>query len=255
MAEPVLKIAGLTKRFERKGHDDVVAVDDVSFSVMPGECVGLVGGSGSGKSTIAKLVTRLLEPTEGAIEVCGRDIAHLRGAELRSLSKDVQMVFQNPAQSFDPRRTFGHGIAEGMRNFGTGKAEARKRTVGLLKRCGLPDDFADRYPREASGGQCQRAAIARALALDPALVILDEATSALDVTVQAQIVELLRDIRKTGETAYLFICHDIALAQDFCDRVLVMQKGRIVEEGSAFSVTTNPQHPYTRQLLDAVLAV
>ena len=253
MAEPVLRIAGLTKRFERKGHDDVVAVDNVSFSIMPGECVGLVGGSGSGKSTIAKLVTRLLEPTDGAIEVLGRDIAHLRGAELRALAKDVQMVFQNPAQSFDPRKTFGHGIAEGMRNFGTGKVEARKRTVELLQRCGLPDGFADRYPREASGGQCQRAAIARALALDPALVILDEATSALDVTVQAQIVELLRDIRSSSETAYLFICHDIALAQGFCDRVLVMQSGRIVEEGPALQVTTAPQHPYTRQLLEAVL--
>ena len=253
MAEPVLRVNGLTKRFERKGREDFVAVDNVSFSVMPGECMGLVGGSGSGKSTIARLVTRLLEPTEGTIEVKGRDVAHLRGAELRALAQDVQMVFQNPMQSFDPRKTFGHAIAEGMRNFGASKAEARARAVDLLDRCGLPCDFVDRYPREASGGQCQRAAIARALALDPALVILDEATSALDVTVQAQIVELLRSIRTTGETAYLFICHDIALAQSFCDRMLIMQAGRIIEEGDAFEVTTRPDHAYTQQLLDAVL--
>ena len=252
-AAPVLQTTDLVKRFERKGHSDVVAVDGVTLAVMPGECVGLVGGSGCGKSTLAKMVTRLIEPTSGTIVLNGRDITTARGAELRSAACDVQMVFQNPGSSFDPRRTLGYGIAETMRNFGIGKDEARERAAELLRRCGLPADFADRYPREVSGGQCQRAAIARALALDPPLIICDEATSALDVTVQAQIVELLRDVARESGTAYLFICHDLALVQGFCDRVLVMQSGRIVEEGTSASVTMNPQHPYTRELLAAVL--
>lgn len=253
MVDPILQVADLTKVFKRKGHSDVVAVDGVTFSVMPGECVGLVGGSGSGKSTIAKMITRLIEPTTGTIVLNDRDVTSAKGAELRAMAKDVQMVFQSPVQSFDPRRTLGHGIAESLRNFGMDKHEARNRAAELLVRCGLSADFADRYPREVSGGQCQRAAIARALAPNPPLIICDEATSALDVTVQVRIIDLLRDIRRDSNTAYIFICHDMALVQDFCDRVLVMQSGRIVEEGPALQVTTSPQHPYTRQLLNAVL--
>ena len=253
MADPILQVTDLTKVFKRKGQSDFTAVESATFAIMPGECVGLVGGSGSGKSTIAQMVTRLIDPTSGTITLNGRDVTFVRGAELRAMAKDVQMVFQNPVSSFDPRRTLGDGIAESLRNFGAGKAEARNRAVELLVRCGLPADFVDRYPREVSGGQCQRAAIARAIAPNPPLVILDEATSALDVTVQARIVDLLRDVRAERSSAYLFICHDMALVQDFCDRVLVMQSGRIVEEGPAFEVTTNPQHDYTRQLIAAVL--
>ena len=200
------------------------------------------------------MITRLLEPTDGEIVLMGRNIAHATKAELKSLSRDVQMVFQNPASSFDPRRTLADGIAEGLRNAGKGKQEAHARAVELLVRCGLPAELADRYPRDVSGGQCQRAAIARALATDPALIILDEATSALDVTVQAQIVELLRDGARENNTAYLFICHDLALVQGFCDRIMVMRAGRIVESGPTDSVLMRPQHPYTAQLLDAVLA-
>ena len=254
MTEPILQVEGLTKRFQRKGHPEFTAVEGATFNVMPSECVGLVGGSGSGKSTIAQMVTRLTEPTEGTVVLCGRDVTNARGAELRAMAKDVQMVFQNPASSFDPRRTLGHGIAECLRNFGMGKAEARERTEKLLVQCGLPAEFADRYPRQVSGGQCQRAAIARALAPEPALIVCDEATSALDVTVQAQIMQLLRDVRSQTGAAMLFICHDLALVQGFCDRVLVMRAGRIVEEGPAFQVTTNPQHEYTRELLASVLS-
>ena len=250
---PVLQVEHLTKRFQRKGHPEVTAVDDVTFSVMPGECVGLVGGSGSGKSTVAQMVTRLLAPTQGIITLNGRDVTSVKGAALRAMAKDVQMVFQNPMSSFDPRRTLGDGIAESLRNFGMGKAEALNRAMELLVRCGLPADFAGRYPREVSGGQCQRAAIARALAPEPPLIILDEATSALDVTVQARIVELLRDIRAASGCAYLFICHDLALVQGFCDRALVMCEGRIVEEGPAARVTSHPVHEYTQRLLDSVL--
>ena len=253
MPEPVLEVTNLSKRFERKGHAPVTAVDDVSFAVMPGECVGLVGGSGCGKSTIAQMVTRLVEPTSGRIVLNGHDVAALKGRALRGMAHEVQMVFQNPASSFDPRRTLGDGITESLLNLGMGKKEARALMADLLLRCGLPESFGDRYPREVSGGQCQRAAIARALAPKPPLIILDEATSALDVTIQAQIIELLRDVRSEFNTAYLFICHDLALVQGFCDRVYVMQSGRIVEEGTAVQVTTAPQHAYTRQLLDAVL--
>ena len=255
MDNAILRVAGLTKRYQRKGQPDFTAVEDANLEVFPGECVGLVGGSGSGKSTIAQMVTRLIDSTSGSIELASRDITAVRGAEQRALAKDVQMVFQNPASSFDPRRTLGDGISEGMRNFGMGKKEARTRTIKLLERCGLPGSFVDRYPREVSGGQCQRAAIARALAPDPKLIIFDEATSALDATVQAQIIELLRDVHRESGTAYLFICHDLALVQGFCDRVYVMQLGRIVEEGSAWDVTTRPKHPYTRSLLNSVLRV
>ena len=253
MTEAILQVAGLSKTFKRKGQPDLMAVEGATFGIMPGECVGLVGGSGSGKSTIAQMITRLLDSTSGTIMLNGRDVTSVRGGELRAMAKDVQMVFQNPVQSFDHRRTLGHGIAESLRNLGMDKREARNRAAGLLVRCGLPADFVDRYPREVSGGQCQRAAIARALAPNPPLIICDEATSALDVTVQARIIELLRDIRRERNTAYLFICHDMALVQGFCDRVLVMQSGRIVEEGPALQVTTSPQHPYTRQLLAAAL--
>ena len=253
MVTPVLEVEGLRKTFPAKDGGEHVAVECATFNVMPGECVGLVGGSGSGKSTIAGMITRLVEPTAGTVRLVGCDITHARGAQQRALARDVQMVFQNPASSFDPRRTLGDGIAEGLRNFGMDKHRAAARTVDLLVRCGLPEEFANRYPREVSGGQCQRAAIARALAANPALIICDEATSALDVTVQAQIVELLHDLARDHATAYLFICHDLALVQGFCDRVLVMQQGRIVEEGPTELIIASPNHPYTRKLLDATL--
>lgn len=255
MVEPILCVTDLTKRYKKKGGGEVVAVDSATFTVMPGECVGLVGGSGCGKSTIAQMITRLVEPSSGTVVLNGRDITSVRGADLQAVAKDVQMVFQNPTSSFDPRRTLGYSVAECLHNFGMRKTEARAYAADLLVKCGLPADFANRYPREVSGGQCQRAAIARALAPNPPLVICDEATSSLDVTVQAQIVDLLGNLRKERETAYLFICHDLGLVQGFCDRVIVMQAGKIVEEGPTDDVVARPQHPYTRQLLDAVLAV
>ena len=187
----------------------------------------------------------------GQILLEGRTLGRER---TKSDRRALQMVFQNPVPSFDPRHTLADGIGESLRNAGVGKDEARARAVSLLKRCGLPEELADRYPRDVSGGQCQRAAIARALACDPALIILDEATSALDVTVQAQIVELLRDIRRERSATFLFICHDLALVQGFCDRVLVMRAGRIVEQGPAASVIAHPRHEYTCQLVDAVLS-
>ncbi len=251
MEQTVLSVSNLCKRFAQRGRADVVAVDDVSFGIAAGECVGLVGGSGSGKSTVARLVTRLIEPTSGRIVLNGKDVTNVRGAELRAMTKDVQMVFQSPVSSFDPRRTLGEGIGESLRNRGEPKAGVQSRVLELLDQCGLPAECADRYPREVSGGQCQRAAIARALAPDPALLICDEATSALDVTVQAQIVALLRHIQRERGLVLLFVCHDLALVQGLCDRVLVMRAGRIVEDGPARTVLLSPTHAYTRQLLAA----
>ena len=162
------------------------------------------------------------------------------------------MIFQNPVSSFDPRRSLGHGIGESLRNSGVPKAEAKKRVLELLGQCGLSEEFYDRYPHEVSGGQCQRAAIARALAVKPKIVICDEATSALDVTVQQQIMELLDAFRKEYQISYLFICHNLALVQQFCDRVLVMKDGRIVEEGTPDEVILKPKEEYTKMLVESV---
>lgn len=251
--EPILDVNNLTKTFKKRGKDDFVAVDHVSFQLFPGEILGVVGESGSGKSTIAKLVTRLIDATEGTIVVNGKDITHAKGAALRDIYADMQMVFQNPVGSFDPRRTLGDGIGESLKNHGVSKKERRKRVVGLLEHCGLSEEFADRYPHEVSGGQCQRAAIARALAIEPKILICDEATSALDVTVQKQIVELLQSLQKAGGLSYIFICHNLALVQMFCDRVLVLYDGKVVESGTPDEVILAPKSEYTRCLVDAVL--
>ncbi len=250
--EPVLEVRGLTKTFFRPGRPAFTAVDHVSFHLMPGEVLGIVGESGSGKSTIAKLITRLLDATKGEIIIDGDDVTHIKGEKLRAVYGKLQMVFQTPVGSFDPRRPLGDGIGESLRNKGVAKAEIRRRVTGLLEQCGLPGEFADRYPHEVSGGQCQRAAIARALIGDPEVLILDEATSALDVTVQKQIIELLTELQKTRGLAYLFICHNLALVQMLCDRVLVLCDGKVAEQGTPDEVIMQPKSEYTRRLVDAV---
>lgn len=250
----VLRVQGLTKTFREAGREDLIAVDDVSFELAAGETLGVVGESGSGKSTVARLVCRLLDADAGAIELAGRDITRVRGAELRRAYGDLQMVFQTPTGSFDPRRTLGDGIGESLRNRGTSRAGARARVEELLGQCGLPADFADRYPHQVSGGQCQRAALARALAVEPRVLILDEATSALDVTVQRQIMDLLVRLREQHDIAYLFICHNLALVQEFCDRVLVMSRGRVVEEGVPDGVILSPRSAAARRLVDVLPA-
>ena len=244
--EPILKVADLSKTFSRAGRDAFFAVDHVSFEVQPGEILGIVGESGSGKSTIARLITRQIDATGGV------DYAALKGKERRAFRRKIQMVFQSPADSFDPRRTLGDGICESLRNKGVPKAEREAKARALLESCGLPDTFLARYPHQVSGGQCQRAAIARALMNDPRILIFDEATSALDVTVQKQIIELLQQLQKERKLAYLFICHNIALVQQFCDRVIVLHDGRIVESGLPDEIILHPQSDYTRRLVDAV---
>lgn len=250
----VLDVRDLRKAFSRRGLPDTIAVDGIDFQVHAGECVGLVGESGSGKSTAAGMVMRMVEASGGQVLLGRCDVLSLRGRGIRELYRDVQMVFQNPTGSFDPRRTLGEGIAEGARNLrGASRADAAVRAAALLERCGLPAHLADRHAREVSGGQCQRAAIARALAVGPRLLVLDEATSALDATAQKQVLELLGDLRRETGMAMLFICHDIALTQAVCDTVLVMRRGRIVERGTPDEIVSDPQHPYTRQLIESVL--
>ena len=250
---PILSVDNLTKVFTRKGQPDFTAVDHISFEVQSGQCLGIIGESGSGKSTAAGMITRLIDPTEGKIVLDGQDITRLKGRQLQMAYRKMQMVFQTPMESFDPRRTLGEGIGESLRNFGLCKAEVNRQVAQLLNQCGLPADFARRYPHQVSGGQCQRAAIARAIAIQPKLLICDEATSALDVTIQKEILALLRQLREALELSILFICHDIALVQQFCDWVLVMYKGSIVEEGVPDEVIRNPQNDYTKRLIESIL--
>lgn len=251
--EPILEVRNLTVKFEEGSQKELTAVNGVSFCLYPHETLGIVGESGSGKSTIARAVTRLVKISEGEILLKGRDITHVKGKALRDIYRSLQMVFQSPAASFDPRRTLGDGIGESLRNCGMGKARRDEAAEKLLLSCGLPEEFAHRYPHEVSGGQCQRAAIARALAVEPEILICDEATSALDVTVQRQILDLLRDLRQRHGLSLLFICHNLALVQSLCDEVLVMHSGEIVERGSVEQVIRAPQAPYTRQLIEAAL--
>jgi peptide/nickel transport system ATP-binding protein len=255
MAEPILSIKGLTKTFKLQGREDVHAVKDATFDLMPGECLGVIGESGSGKTTLVNMITGLLPATEGTVTLDGIEVTKCKGKDLRKAWKKMQVVFQTPTESFDPRRTLGDGICESMRNNGVSKEKALKRAEELLELCGLPKEFVKRYPHEVSGGQCQRAAIARALAIKPKLLICDEATSSLDVTIQKEIIALLNDLRWNlgGNLSILFICHDIALVQEFCDRVLVMYKGKIVEQGTPDDVIRNPQNDYTQRLIDSIL--
>ena len=253
MAEPILSVRDLTKTFKMHGREDVHAVKDVSFDLFPGETLGVIGESGSGKTTLINLITGLLPATTGTITLDGMEITSCKGRDLRAAWKKLQVVFQTPTESFDPRRTLGDGIMESMRNNGVSKADALKRAKELLALCGLPEDFVDRYPHQVSGGQCQRAAIARALAIEPKILVCDEATSALDVTIQAEIIELLCELRQKLDMSVLFICHDIALVQQFCDRVVVMYRGQIVEEGVPNEVIANPKNAYTQDLIDSIL--
>lgn len=253
MMEELLRVEHLSKLFTAANRNDFLAVDDVTFSIGQGEKTALIGESGSGKTTVAKMVARLLDSTSGNIILQGKDITHAAGKNLRQVYQNMQMVFQMPMESFDPRRTLGDGIAESLRNQGYSKQAASAECKRLLELCGLDASFSRRYPHEVSGGQCQRAAIARALAIEPKLLILDEATSALDVTVQAEILLLLDELQKSMNMSYLFICHDIALVQDFCDRVMVMHNGKIVETGTTDEVIQHPKQAYTKKLIDSVL--
>lgn len=248
----LLEAEHLTKIFVPRGQTAFKAVDDVSFALQTGETLGIVGESGSGKSTLAKMLTRLTDITDGTLKFEGKDITKQKTSQLKEVYGNIQMVFQNPAGSFDPRRTLGDGIGESLRNRGMKKKDIEKRVAEVLEQCGLSSEFAKRYPHEVSGGQCQRAAIARALAVEPKILICDEATSALDVTIQKQIMDLLKELKEKHGLSFIFICHNLALVQMFCDRVLVLYEGKVVESGLPDEIINEPKQAYTRKLVDAV---
>jgi ABC-type glutathione transport system ATPase component len=229
----------------------VAAAQDVSLTLRKGRTLGIVGESGSGKSTVARCIVRLIDPTSGAIRLAGCEISNLSRGLLQPHRKRIQIIFQDPYRSLNPRVSIGETIAEGPVNYGMPHAEALARARDLLELVDLPPDAISRYPHQFSGGQRQRIAIARALALDPDVLVADEAVSALDVSVQAQVLELLDEIQTRLGIALLFITHDLRVAAQICDDVAVMQSGRIVEQGPAAQVLTNPQVAYTRALLDA----
>ena len=251
--EPLLQISHLTKIFSDGKEDEYKAVDDVSFELFPGEKLAIIGESGSGKTTVVNMITRLLDSTDGKILLDGEDITHYKRNKMKNIYRKMQMVFQTPTESFDPRCRLGDAVAESLRNAGIPKKEAMEIVKELFKQCGLPEDFMKRYPHEVSGGQCQRAAIARALAVNPEILICDEATSALDVTVQKQILELLMELKQKEQLSFLLICHDLALVQAFCDKVLVLYHGKTVEYGTPDEIINHPKEDYTKRLIDSVL--
>ncbi|BEL12160.1 dipeptide ABC transporter ATP-binding protein [Actinoplanes sichuanensis] len=256
--EPLLKVEGLTKHFPVRsglwGKGSVVrAVENVNFEVRPGETLGLVGESGCGKTTTGRMLVRLLEPTAGKITFEGADITHAKGNRLRKLRQDIQIIFQDPYASLNPRHTVGRIVAMPLEVNGIEPPGGVKRRVQeLLETVGLNPEHYNRYPHEFSGGQRQRIGIARALALKPKLIVADEPVSALDVSIQAQVVNLLRQLQRDLGLSFVFIAHDLAVVRHFCERIAVMYLGRMVEVGTRQQIYENPAHPYTRALLSAV---
>ncbi len=258
MRQASLEVVGLTKtfggerRFLRPRRPTIRAVDDLSFAIQPGEVVGLVGESGSGKTTVGRTVLRLTDPTAGTIRFEGTDITALDRQAMRPFRRRMQIVFQDPYASLNPRLTVEDTLGEAFAIHGLGSGDERRRKIlELLVRVGLDESHAARYPHEFSGGQRQRIVIARALAVEPAFIVADEPVSALDVSIQAQIVNLLASLQRDLGLTMLFISHDLSVVEYICDRVIVMYLGRVMEEGPVEEIFTNPKHPYTEALLAA----
>ncbi|ARE39001.1 ABC transporter ATP-binding protein [Rhodovulum sp. P5] len=257
-APVVLRADGLTKAFAARGgmfgvtRRAVKAVDNLSFALRRGETLGVVGESGSGKTTVSRIVTRLLEADSGAVEVAGKDLLACTPRQLRDMRRDIQMVFQDPMASLNPRKRVEDIIAQGPIVHGADPKAARQKARDLLELVELSPAAATRYPHEFSGGQRQRIGIARALAMEPKVIVADEPVSALDVSVQAQVLRLLADLRDRLHLSLLFVTHDLRVAAQLCDRVIVMQKGEIVESGVTAELFADPRHPYTQQLLASI---
>ena len=251
----ILRVEDVYKHFPIAGFGGLAvrAVDGVTLEIRRGEALGLVGESGCGKSTLARLITALLPVTGGKITFEGQEITKMRGAKLRRVRRKMQMIFQDPFASLDPRMTVGDIIQEPLDNYGIGSGKERQRRVQeLLRLVGLNPNFTNRYPHEFSGGQRQRIGIARALAVNPSFIVCDEAVSALDVSIQAQIINLLQDLQREFNLTYLFIAHDLAVVRHLSDRIAVMYLGKVVETAGRNDIYDHPQHPYTRALLSSI---
>lgn len=251
----ILDVKNLTKTFE-KNNTLFTAVDNVNFQLDKKECLGIVGESGSGKSTIAKMLVKLLEPDNGEINFLGKDLVTINRSELRKTRKDIQMIFQNPMDSFNPRKKLKTSVGAGLKyTMGLNKKQIDEKVDEALNLVGLKSEYKYRYINKLSGGECQRAAIARSVIIEPKLLICDEITSALDVSVQAQIIDLLVQLREKMDMSYIFITHDLTLARYLCDRILVMYKGNEVESGNVKDIFENPMHPYTKLLLSSIMTI
>lgn len=251
--EEILRMEDVCKVFDLGGGKMLTAADHVNISLHKGETLGIVGESGSGKSTLAKILTRLYSATGGRILFHGEDMVSLKGEELREGRKHIQMVFQDPSTAFDPKQRVKEIICEPLLNYGLiDKDDVEDKAKEMLRAVDLPEEFADRYPNNMSGGQRQRIAIARALVLKPEIIICDEATSALDMSVQKTVIELLHKLQAETGVAYFFICHDLALANMFCDNIVIMQHGKVVEK---IHDLTEAKSPYSRKLLASVFTI
>lgn len=264
MADALLEIAGLSLALPDMGARPLIGkpplrgiLHEIDLRVAPGECVALVGESGSGKTTLARTVLRLYEPQQGSIVFGGRDITHMGESELRPLRARMQMIFQDPLSALNPRRRVGDIVVQPLLSYGLlgpspASAVLAERAKRLLEQVSLPAEFARRYPHELSGGQRQRVGIARAIALEPDLIMADEIVSGLDVSTQARILMLLRELRTRLGMGMIFVTHDLSVVRVLCDHVVVMREGRIVEQGATRTVFEHPRHPYTRALLEAI---
>ena len=253
MKEIILQCKNIKKKYKKKDHYHIAA-NDISFNLKKGQSIGIVGESGSGKSTLARIIMNLENLDSGDIILNGKNITNIKGKKLNLVYKEMQMIFQDAIGSLNPKMTIGESINEYVCSLCSVTKEAREEKVeNLLELVGLPKEFKNRYPHELSGGQCQRVAIARALSSHPKILICDEITSALDVSVQAQVLELLTKMKKEFNISYIFITHDLALVSSFCDNIIVMKDGNIIEEGPTSKVINEPKYEYTKLLLKSIL--